>query len=231
MDVSLPNDTGSSNGHNGTYVKVYKGDGSVSGSGWPSKKEWLTYEQLWELNAPNMKHACGGLYGSTVADNSDLEIEDIKAAVEEVSSQTGVDKAFITASMLQESNGCVRVKTTSFSHANPGLFQSHAGNGSCNDGSSKPREPCPRSEIYQMVLDGVNGTSSGDGLKQCFANAAGDGAERYYRAARMYNSGSLGPSGDLGLRGSTPCYCSDIANRLLGWSQGTSSCSSHELGA
>lgn len=171
-----------------------------------------------------MKQSCKVLGGSALAENSDQEISDIKDAIIQVSRETGVDKAFSLAVMMQESNGCVRVKTTSWAHENPGLFQSHEGQGSCNPGNSEPRSPCPETEIKQMVQDGVNGTLAGDGLKQCLSQANGVGAERYYKAARLYNSGSLGPYGDLGVGGSTPCYASDIANRLLGWSLERSLC-------
>jgi hypothetical protein len=81
------------------------------------------------------------------------------------------------------------------------------------------------------VQDGVAGTPTGDGLQQLFAHAAGETAQKYYRAARMYNSGSLDASGSLGRGGATACYCSDIANRLLGWSQGPSKCTVAEVSA
>lgn len=81
-----------------------------------------------------------------------------------------------------------------------------------------------------MVKDGVGGTSQGDGLKQCLEKSRGDEnveedeATPYYRAARLYNSGSPSPDGNLGRKGSTPCYCSDVANRLLGWTLKDSGC-------
>jgi hypothetical protein len=63
------------------------------------------------------------------------------------------------------------------------------------------------------------------------AKATGEAAQKYYRTARTYNSGSLDASGSLGRGGATACYCSDIANRLLGWSQGASLCSVAEVSA
>lgn len=82
-----------------------------------------------------------------------------------------------------------------------------------------------------MAEDGVAGTAAGDGLKQLLAKATGQGAQKYYQAARMYNSGSLDPSGNLGLGVATHCYCSDIANRLTGWSAGVSQCDAATVGA
>jgi hypothetical protein len=74
--------------------------------------------------------------------------------------------------------------------------------------------------ISDMIQDGVQGTAYGDGLVQnlnMYGNA--------YRAARGYNSGYLPTSGDLSeASGATACYVSDIANRLTGWANATSSC-------
>lgn len=82
-----------------------------------------------------------------------------------------------------------------------------------------------------MTRDGVTGTAKGDGLQQCFEQSGRgqgayiDEAARYYRAARLYNSGSIESDGDLGhARGARSCYCSDLANRLIGWHHGLSEC-------
>ena len=57
-----------------------------------------------------------------------------------------------------------------------------------------------------------------------------DDVSRYYRAARVYNSGSVDPSGDLGQGVATHCYASDVANRLRGWSLGTHGCGEGGVG-
>lgn len=49
-------------------------------------------------------------------------------------------------------------------------------------------------------------------------------AEAYYRAARLYNSGAIDDSGDLEKGSATHCYASDIANRLVGWTDSGSTC-------
>lgn len=80
--------------------------------------------------------------------------------------------------------------------------------------------------------------------------SGGDGAQ-YYRAARMYNSGVVDPSGDLGNGCCTHCYgtsgqisrscfdvlltmllptASDIANRLRGWVDAPSLCTLDDAG-
>jgi hypothetical protein len=56
------------------------------------------------------------------------------------------------------------------------------------------------------------------------SKATGTGAAQYYRASRMYNGGSVDPSGDLGKGCCTKCYASDIANRLMGWVKANHNC-------
>lgn len=116
-----------------------------------------------------------------------------------------------------QSAGCVRVgETESNGHltivTNPGLMQSH--NGTAYN-SKHVNE-----SIFDMVQDGVQGTRQGDGLVQnlnMYGNA--------YRAARGYNSGYIPDSGNLSEKaGATACYVSDIANRLTGWANATSTC-------
>jgi hypothetical protein len=88
-----------------------------------------------------------------------------------------------------------------------------------HDGSTfNPKDE--RNSIFRMVKDGTQGTAHGDGLTQGI-NQAGD----IYTAARIYNSGSVSPNGDLSNgNGATPCYVSDIANRLTGWVNADSRC-------
>ena len=161
------------------------------------------------------------------ADNSASEISDIQSAIQSVGSSSGVDPRFILAIVMQESNGCVRAPTTNYGVINPGLMQSHDGSGSCNDGSVL--DPCPQSQITQMIEDGTEGTSSGVGLKQLLAQTGATDVSQYYKAARMYNSGSIAAGGNLGAGVATHCYASDVANRLLGWATGPSSCNANTI--
>lgn len=165
-----------------------------------------------------------------VPNNSDEEINHIKNGINSVAQSSSIDPRFILAIVMQESNGCVRVPTTNYGVNNPGLMQSHDGTGSCNDGTNV-QSPCPESQILQMVKDGTEGTAAGDGLQQCLAQEGGSGVTAYYKAARCYNSGSVAASGNLGQGIATHCYVSDIANRLLGWSLGTSHCNDGSVGS
>lgn len=76
----------------------------------------------------------------------------------------------------------------------------------------------------QMVRDGVQGTESGDGLMQLLQQADAEDVSRYYKAARMYNSGSIAQGGNLDAGIATHCYASDVANRLVGWTEGGDVC-------
>jgi hypothetical protein len=153
-----------------------------------------------------------------VDNDSGPEVGAIWNAIEAVAAQTGVDHRFILATIIQESGGCVRVPTTNYGVRNPGLMQDHNGSGTCNsDITGEVDNPCPDSTITQMVTDGTGGTPDGDGLAQCI-NQSGWGTEAdFYRAARLYNSGSIDGSGNLQDGIATHCYSSDIANRLTGW--------------
>ena len=90
-----------------------------------------------------------------------------------------------------------------------------------------------------MIQEGTAGTAAGGtGLQQALkqagttiatattggAAANNDGAQAYYVAARIYNSGSVAPGGDLGAGAATHCYASDVANRLVGWVEAESGC-------
>jgi len=173
---------------------------------------------MWEANlASVISTSCAG-FGQE--NNSDQENDDLKSAILSVSKSSGVDERFIMAIMMQESNGCVRAPTTNYGVVNPGLMQSHDGSHSCYNVS-----PCPSSEILGMIQDGTEGTSSGPGLKQALASESSSDASEYYKAARIYNSGSIASDGLLQDGIATHCYSSDIANRLLGWSKDPSGCS------
>jgi hypothetical protein len=202
--------------------KLYKGDGSVE-KGWPGEKDWLSFESLWQNNQYALKSGCQPNDKGPVVQNKPKEIADIKTAIEEVSKESGIDNRYILAVVLQESNGCVRVKTT-FSPGdnipNPGLMQCHNGQFNCNDKGDKD---CPTEQIKGMIKEGTEGTSKGDGLKQLMDKAkqkhkANEMAMQAYVAMRLYNSGenSLASSDDLSEGGATSSYASDIANRLTG---------------
>lgn len=78
-----------------------------------------------------------------------------------------------------------------------------------------------------MILDGTTGTldvsDGGDGLMQTMQQAGCEDVSKYYKAARIYNSGSV-TGGDLSLGVATHCYAADIANRLTGWTDAASGC-------
>lgn len=159
----------------------------------------------------------------SVPNDSASEINDIYNGIETVASETGIDARFILAIMMQESNGCVRAPTTNWGVRNPGLMQDHNGAATCNENGVQ--NPCPSSTITQMIRDGVAGTSSGDGLKQCLTESGTTDVSMYYKAARIYNSGSIAAGGNLGSGIATHCYASDVANRLTGWVSAAHTCS------
>lgn len=184
----------------------------------------LTQLHRFSYNLPLIERGCSP-FG--VANPSEAEIHDVYSAIETVAAETGVDSRFILAIALQESNACVRAPTTNYGVRNPGIMQDHNGAATCNEGG-RVLNPCPATTIYQMIKDGVAGTAHGDGLKQTLHKAQSrnsQGAGTFYIAARIYNSGSVHASGALEAGGSTHCYASDIANRLVGWRSAQKTCS------
>ncbi|KAH8700984.1 hypothetical protein BGW36DRAFT_425783 [Talaromyces proteolyticus] len=205
---------------------VFGGNGEVS-DGWPAINDWISsFDEMFSNNKEVLSSSCAQW---NVPNNSDDEISALSDSIQSVAKSTGVDARFILAIVMQESNGCVRAPTTNYGVINPGLMQSHDGTGSCNNGGVL--SPCPSSQITQMITDGTAGTSSGDGLKQLLAQAGADDVTKYYKAARLYNSGSIASGGNLGQGIATHCYVSDVANRLLGWATGASSCNTGTIGS
>ncbi|EMC91759.1 hypothetical protein BAUCODRAFT_49760, partial [Baudoinia panamericana UAMH 10762] len=198
---------------------LYLGDGTTA-QGWPSMSAWTNFESMWTANLPIISISCTQ-FGEP--NNSDQESADVKSAIQSVSSASGVDERFILAVVMQESKGCVRAPTTNWGVRNPGLMQDHDGSGTCNDAGTV-QNPCPSSEITQMITDGTEGTAAGDGLVQTLSEANASDVSKYYKAARIYNSGSIASSGLLQDGIATHCYASDIANRLTGWVNAATTC-------
>jgi len=171
-----------------------------------------------------MKSSCSQF---NVPNNSDDEIAAIQDGIKTAAAASKIDNRYILAVIMQESGGCVRVPTTNYGVRNPGLMQDHDGKATCNEGGVKT--PCPKDTIVGMITDGTGTTNQG-GLMQLLAQVKLSDASQYYKAARMYNSGSIDPSGNLGKGIATHCYATDVANRLLGWAGNGSGCQEGTIG-
>ncbi|KAJ9610845.1 hypothetical protein H2200_005622 [Cladophialophora chaetospira] len=204
---------------------TFSGDGSA-GAGWPSMAQWASFEDMFNANKGIMRVSCVNLGNENGPNDTEDEIGKVWDAVQLAAQMSNVDHRFILAVLLQESKGCVRVRTTNNGVSNPGLMQSHNGGFSCNT-EGNIQTPCPASQIFGMVADGVGGTSTGDGLAGILNQLANSNdAQAYYRAARQYNTGWIAQDGNLNEGGdSTNCYASDVANRLTGWVWAASNCS------
>lgn len=167
------------------------------------------------LNLGTLQQSCTQYAGSP-DNNSETENEQIKSALETVAGETGLDKRYLLALLMQESKGCVRAPTTNYGENNPGLFQSFNGQATCNPDNVNFKTPCPESEILAMVREGA-GIGRPFGLMQAIEQSGATDDSKYYKGARIYNSGSIASSGNLGDGIATHCYATDIANRLVGW--------------
>lgn len=165
-------------------------------------------------NKPLMFSSCSNTYSQV--DDSGPEVGAIYDAIQSAATSTSIDPRFILAVIMQESGGCVRAPTSNYGVRNPGLMQDHNGAGTCND-NGQVQNPCPTATVRQMISEGTAGTADGDGLAQGIGKAGAGDVSAFYKAARIYNSGTVDPSGDLGKGIATHCYASDIANRLTGW--------------
>ncbi|KAL7949249.1 hypothetical protein V8C42DRAFT_208564 [Trichoderma barbatum] len=200
---------------------LYLGDGST-GAGWPDQSRWVSFENMFNNYKDQMFASCGNL-ATPQANDSGPEVGAIWDGIQSAAAATGVDHRFILAVIMQESGGCVRVQTTNFGVRNPGLMQDHNGGATCNE-NGNVQDPCPSSTIYQMISEGTAGTNDGDGLANCINESGRSDVSAFYRAARIYNSGSISATGDLQSNIATHCYASDIANRLTGWVNAPSAC-------
>ncbi|KAF4630870.1 hypothetical protein G7Y89_g7261 [Cudoniella acicularis] len=185
----------------------YRGDGSEA-QGWPSVDKWVDFNTMWGFQQTLM----------AVNDSPD-EISAIYNAILSEAKTSGVDARYILATIMEESTGNVRVGTTVNGITNIGLMQDHAGTANCINTT-----PCPAATIQQMIAEGTSGTATGDGLKQILQRQTVTVAQAVYITARIYNSGSYHGGALEEDDGSTPCYCSDIANLLTGWAGDASPC-------
>lgn len=194
--INLSSAGGSSGGNSGSSSGSSVGGGYVAysgpASGFPDPSTWADYGTLWSQNSPLM-----------ALNDSASEVGFIKAAIEKVGPESGIDVRAILCIIMQESGGNVRVGTTNNGVGNPGIMQSHAGV------AFNPSDP--QGSILQMVRDGTEGTSSGDGLKQLYAQY-----NNYYEAFRAYNSGSVDQNNLNDPVGATATYVQSVANRLMG---------------
>ncbi|KAF1948489.1 hypothetical protein CC80DRAFT_498090 [Byssothecium circinans] len=187
--------------------KVFGGDGSAA-QGWPKMSDWKDFETLWKANEKTMGGSCTQF---NQKNNSPEETANIKKAIAQVSKETNIKDVFLLSILMQESKGCVRAPTTNYGFDNPGLMQSFQGKNSCFNVN-----PCPSDKIVGMIRDGA-GIGAEAGLQQSIKTAGGSDAQTYYKASRVYNSGSLSAGPNLGAGIATHCYASDVANRLIGW--------------
>lgn len=133
------NDNDGNGAGSDTYT-LHKGNGAA---GFPATDSWVNFLDMFNNNKPAMFTSCADNgYG---ANDSDEEVGDIYNAIEAIAAQTKVDHRFILAIIMQESGGCVRVKTTispDNSVTNPGLMQTHDGQYSCYG-----VDPCPQATV------------------------------------------------------------------------------------
>ncbi|QKX54151.1 uncharacterized protein TRUGW13939_01235 [Talaromyces rugulosus] len=224
-------DAFSSGAGNNDNANIYDGTGDVGTDqydcyygGWgsfPAKSQWIEFDAMWNNSKSAMSTSCSDLGVGSCSDgagafgdgDNDEQIGLIWNAIQQVAESSLVDHRFILATILQESSGCVNVCGSTNPDPsqpdNPGLMQSDGGSTFVGNSASTSDQ---QQSIIQMIIDGAQGTSDGDGLVQCI-NQYGN----IYEAARCYNSGSVDSSDLNDGEGATNSYVNDIANRMTGW--------------
>jgi len=145
--TSVNNSDGDGSGSD--IYTLHTGDGAA---GFPAEDLWVNFVDMFTANKVLMFESCEN---NGWGDNdSDDEVEDIYNAIEQVAADTLVDHRFILAIIMQESKGCVRVKTTispDGTVSNPGLMQDHNGSATCAGVN-----PCPKDTVFQKYTITVN---------------------------------------------------------------------------
>lgn len=173
-------------GHD-TY-KFYHGAAAAS---YPRMSSWIDFETLWSSNlaAGNIGATCSFPSGN-VTNNTTSETSTLKQAIQSVSNETRVNPSFIFAMVLQESNGCVRVPTTTSYEGirNPGLLQSYNGVATCNINGTTT-SPCPDGTIRAMIMEGIAGVNN-VGIVPALKTAASHVGETWPLSNSTSTSGS-----------------------------------------
>lgn len=177
----------------GVYV-TYSGAINAARPPYPLMSSWIPFAQLWTMNTANIGTTCVFASGS-VPPNTASENASLKSNILSVSAATGVDPSFILAVVLQESNGCVRVPTTSSWQgiSNPGLMQSFNGRASCNT-KGRMQQPCPDYMIKAMITEGVKGVRNVGIIPALSTAAQQDGTQWSVTGSANVNAQTNGTS-------------------------------------
>ncbi|KAJ4357409.1 uncharacterized protein N0V89_001984 [Didymosphaeria variabile] len=181
----------------------------------PGKDDWLTFDQIWEINEAVIETANGG------NDYNDY----LQTAIKEVAFDSKVDARLILAIIMQESSGNVSIHCTEGTAC--GLMQ--------HRGSARFDPSSPRTSIKAMIEDGTYGTPSVPGFLSYFNCDASSPSEltwintqlingNPYAAAYVYNTGHI-DNEDLSTdRGKSNYYAHDVLSRLQGWNGWKAGC-------
>lgn len=206
---------------------LFKGDGGHD-AGWPYDSHWVSFNDMWTINHHLIERSCDEKY--KVPNNSPTEMQDLKDAINQVAHESRVDHRFILAMVLQESGGCVRAESLLHNDGstNSGMLQALSGGYTCNE-KGHLKNPCGKEWIVGQIRDGIEGTTKGHGIAEDINEQAsfvnGNVAQAYYRAARLYDSGSIDGSNALEkAKVGEKCYASDVANLLMGWVDAAYTC-------
>lgn len=157
------------------------------GSKYPASHEWLSWDQLWDVNREQVLSSNGG----------DTYIQHyIGEGILQVSSETDVDARLILAIVMQDTEGKAnsRCKEGPRCGILPGVQQFD--------------EKRPEESILTMLREGVEGRPDTVGL----AKRLKSGMPPYTAIWQHHEENDLTASRENGQQ-----YANDVANRLVGW--------------
>ncbi|KAF2260405.1 hypothetical protein CC78DRAFT_26282 [Lojkania enalia] len=183
-------------------------------SSFPKMSQWLSFDQMWEINA------------NLIPEHQDA----IKKAIVDISSKSKVDARLILALIMQESEGQWNIHCTGEGESDCGLMQMR---GSQDVASMQGNV---EDTIKASIQDGLYGIKPGNSVVpkgnpgyitylnaqlRDFCDKAEDipfAQGNPFAAAFMYNQGHI-KNDDLTVNefGTKVEYATDIANRLMGW--------------
>ena len=80
---------------------LYLGSGATS-AGWPSRLQWLSFNDMWTINQHIIARSCNAIYNTT--NLSPSETQNLYNAIQSVAHTTRVDHRFILAVIMRKNN-------------------------------------------------------------------------------------------------------------------------------
>ncbi|QDS70074.1 hypothetical protein FKW77_004681 [Venturia effusa] len=163
------------------------------------ESSWISPDCIWENH--KLKTGLGDL----------TAVSELKKPVYRAGVDLGINPALIMSIIFQESHGILNIHRTVApdGSSSNGIMQSDG----CPSMEGRDLASITEEDVYAMVRCGTQH------FKGNMDDAVKNPTHNPWIALRLYNSGSVAPSGNLNDgNGATGHYVNEVANRLRGWS-------------